>query len=105
MAGPGPAPSNGREYEWFGQGRFGQGKLDKVIEISYRAVADYGFQQAVLYGSQDVARRWDLGNRARATLEEMVLAMLAALPIPGEPENIPGEQARLADPIRTATRG
>ena len=36
--------------------------MEKVIEITNRAVADYGFRLAVLYGSEDIARRWDLSE-------------------------------------------
>ena len=74
--------------------------LEKVIEISHRAVADYGFRQAVLYGARDMARRWGLGDAARTLLEGTVLGALAALPIPVEPADIPGEQSRLANVIR-----
>ena len=67
-----------------------------------RAVADYGFRQAVLYGADDVARRWELSDQERAVLESTVLERLAALPIPVEPEDVPAEQQRLADAIRAA---
>ena len=42
--------------------------MDKVIEIANRAVADYGFRQAVLYGVDDIARRWDLTVDERAEI-------------------------------------
>ena len=74
--------------------------LEKVIELSNRAVADYGFRQAVLYGASDIARRWELGPEAQGLLEGTVLGALAALPIPVEPADIEGEQVRLADIIR-----
>ena len=79
--------------------------MDKVIEIADRAVADYGFRQAVLYGADDVARRWDLSDQETSVLETTVLERLSALPIPVQPEDVPSEQARLADMIREAAPG
>ena len=79
--------------------------MDKVIEIADRAVADYGFRQAVLYGADDVARRWELSDQEKSVLETTVLRRLGALPIPVQPEDVPGEQARLAEMIREAHQG
>ena len=79
--------------------------MDKVIEIADRAVADYGFRQAVLYGADDVARRWELSDQERAVLETTVLQRLSALPIPVQPADVPGEQARLAEMIQNAAQG
>ena len=78
--------------------------MDKVIEIANRAVADYGFRQAVLYGADEIARRWELTQDERTVLEGPVLERLAALPVPVQPEHIPGEQAQIADLIRSAAR-
>ncbi len=79
--------------------------MEKVIEISDRAVADYGFRQAVLYGADDVSRRWGLSDQERSVLEGIVVEALSALPIPVQPADIPGEQARLAELIRQAASG
>ena len=79
--------------------------MEKVIEISDRAVADYGFRQAVLYGADDVSRRWGLSDQERSILEGIVVEALSALPIPVQPADIPGEQARLAEMIRQAASG
>ena len=79
--------------------------MDKVIEIANRAVADYGFRQAVLYGADEIARRWELTQDERSVLEGPVLERLGALPIPVQPEHIPGEQAQIADLIRSAAQG
>ena len=79
--------------------------MEKVIEISDRAVADYGFRQAVLYGADDVSRRWGLSDQERSVLESVVVEALSTLPIPVQPANIPGEQARLAELIRQAASG
>ena len=77
-------------------------EMDKLIDIAGRAVADYGFRQAVLYGANDVARRWELSEREHAVLESTVLGELAVLPIPVEPADVPAEQQRLANVIRAA---
>ncbi len=78
--------------------------MDKVIEIANRAVADYGFRQAVLYGADEIARRWELTQDERSVLEGPVLERLGALPILVQPEHIPGEQAQIADLIRSAAQ-
>ena len=74
--------------------------MDKLIDIANRAVADYGFRQAVLYGAADIARRWSLTEEEAALLSGPVMAELNALPIPVPPEDIPAEQARIAEIIR-----
>ena len=76
--------------------------MDKLIEIADRAVADYGFRQAVLYGAGDIACRWELSDQERAVLEGAVLQQLGALPVPVQPQDVPGEQSRLAELIRAA---
>ena len=76
--------------------------MDKLIEIADRAVADYGFRQAVLYGAGDIALRWELTDQERAVLEGAVLQRLGALPVPVQPQDVPGEQSRLAELIRAA---
>ena len=45
--------------------------MDKVIEITNRAVADYGFRQAVMYGAQDVGRRWGLTEAEQKVVEHL----------------------------------
>lgn len=76
--------------------------MDKVIEITDRAVADYGFRQAVLYGAEDIGRRWGLTQAEQVVLEGTALPLLASLPIPVAPADIPEEQGRLAARIRAA---
>lgn len=76
--------------------------MDKIIEITNRAVADYGFRQAVLYGAADVGRRWGLTEPEQGMLVGVALPLLAGLPIPVPPEDIPSEQARLEVQIRAA---
>ncbi|MCH8988729.1 MAG: hypothetical protein IIA92_07965 [Chloroflexi bacterium] len=74
--------------------------MDKLIDIASRAVADYGFRQAVLYGVADIVRRWSLTEEEAALLSGPVLAELSALPIPVQPADIPAQQAKIAEVIR-----
>jgi len=74
--------------------------MDKLIDIASRAVADYGFRQAVLYGAADIARKWELSEVESALLAGPVLAELSALPIPVQPADVPAEQARVSEVIR-----
>ena len=76
--------------------------MKNLIEITNRAVADYGFRQAVLYGADDVARRSRFSAQEQAILQGTVLELLAALPVPVQPQDIPAEQARLEKAIREA---
>ncbi len=80
----------------------GSFQMEKLIEITNRAVADYGFRQAVLYGADDFARRSGLSEEETAVLHGTVLELLAKLPVPIQPEDIPGEQAKLERSIREA---
>ena len=74
--------------------------MDKLIDIVDRAVADYGFRQAVLYGSAEIARRWLLTDAEAAILSGSVLSELSSLPIPVQPVDIPAQQARISDIVR-----
>ncbi len=74
--------------------------MDKLIDIVNRAVADYGFRQAVLYGSAEIARRWLLTDAEAAILSGAVLSELSALPIPVQPADIPAQQARISDIVQ-----
>ncbi|MBC8280627.1 MAG: hypothetical protein H8E48_07580 [Chloroflexi bacterium] len=74
--------------------------MDKLIDIANRAVADYGFRQAVLYGATDIASKWSLSEDEAELLSGTVLAELSALPIPVQPADIPAEQARVAEVIK-----
>lgn len=79
--------------------------MEKLIDIANRAVADYGFRQAVLYGAEDVGRRAGFTQQEQAILDGTVVDLLAALPIPVQPADIAGEQAKLAGAIRAAAEG
>ena len=74
--------------------------MEKLIDIATRAVADYGFRQAVLYGASDIARRWELSEEETALLSGPVLSELSALPIPVQPAALPVVQARLSEVIQ-----
>jgi hypothetical protein len=74
--------------------------MNKLIDIANRAIADYGFRQAVLYGAVDIARKWELTEEEATLLSGAVLSELTALPIPVQPADIPAEQARVSEVIR-----
>ena len=79
--------------------------MEKLIDIAKRAVADYGFRQAVMYGAEDIAQRAGLSPQEQEILEGTVLESLAALPIPVQPEDISAQQQRLEDAIKAAAGG
>ena len=79
--------------------------MEKLIDIVKRAVTDYGFRQAVIYGAEDIAQRAGLSQQEQDILTGAVLESLAALPIPVQPEDIPGEQQRLEEAIKAAAGG
>ena len=79
--------------------------MEKLIDIAKRAVADYGFRQSVMYGAEDIAQRAGFSQQEQDVLTGTVLEFLGALPIPVQPEDIPGEQQRLEDAIKAAAAG
>ena len=79
--------------------------MEKLIDIAKRAVADYGFRQSVMYGAEDIAHRAGFSQQEQDVLAGTVLEFLAALPIPVQPEDIPGEQQRLEEAIKAAVGG
>ena len=74
--------------------------MEKIIDIANRAIADYGFRQAVIYGVADISAKWSLTDTEAAVLAGPVLNELSALPIPVQPSDIPSEQARIEEIIR-----
>ena len=76
--------------------------MDQIIDIANQAVADYGFRQGVLYSPDDIGRRAGFNPEELAVLEGTVLDLLAALPIPVQPEDIPREQAKMTAAIKAA---
>ena len=76
--------------------------MSNLSEIVNRAIADYGFRQGVVWGTEDVAKQWQLSDRELSVLQETLVPELEALPIPVEPANIPAEQQRFAGLVRAA---
>ena len=74
--------------------------MEKIIDIANRAIADYGFRQAVIYGVADISAKWSLTDAAAALLSGPGVLALSALPIPVQPSDIPSEQARIEEIIR-----
>ena len=59
------------------------------------AIADYGFRQALLWGTDDVLATAALDAAEAAALRERLLPAIEALPVPVEPAQRPAELARL----------
>jgi len=66
-------------------------------DIIDKAVADYGFRLAVIWGTDDVIARSDLREEEAERLTSVVVPELKQLPDPVEPDDRPSVQARLAD--------
>ncbi len=71
----------------------------KLIEIANQAVADYGFRQIALWSPDEMVERWGLSPAEEGVLTGALHEVLAALPVPVEPAEIPTEQARFAELI------
>ena len=76
--------------------------MDKLIEIANQAIADYGFRQVALWSPDEAVERWGLSPGEEAVVTGAVHEALAALPVPVEPADIPGEQTRIAGLIKAA---
>ena len=79
--------------------------MEALKQIAYKAIADYGFRQAVLYGSDDIVARWSLSDGEAQALRGPVLDALNALPVPVQPGDIPREEERFALLIADALAG
>ncbi len=66
--------------------------LQGLIE---HAIADYGFRQALLWGTDDVLASAGLDAAESGALRERLLPEIEALPVPVEPAERPTELARL----------
>ncbi len=66
--------------------------LQGLIE---HAIADYGFRQALLWGTDDVLATAGLDAAEAAVLRDRLLTEIEALPVPVEPAARPTELARL----------
>ena len=76
--------------------------MEKLIEITNKAVADYGFRQIVQWSPDDVVAQWQLSTREAELLTGVIKDELDRLPIPVEPPDVPHEQERVAGLIRRA---
>ena len=76
--------------------------MEKLIEITNKAVADYGFRQIVQWSPEDIVAQWQLSTREAEILTNVVKGELERLPIPVEPSDVPQEQVRVAGIIRQA---
>ncbi len=66
-------------------------------EIIQKAVADYGFRLAVMWGTDDVVAGSDLTAKEADALRKVVVPELKRLPDPVEPADRPSVQARIED--------
>ncbi|MDE0121321.1 MAG: hypothetical protein OXS33_06260 [bacterium] len=66
-------------------------------EIIDRAVADYGFRLAVMWGTDDVIAGSDLTSGEGESLRDLVVPELKKLPNPVEPADHAAVQERLAN--------
>ena len=76
--------------------------MEKLIEITNQAVADYGFRQIVQWSPEDIVAQWQLSTRETDILTGIIKDELDRLPIPVEPSDVPQEQERVAGIIRQA---
>ncbi len=76
--------------------------MEKLIEITNKAVADYGFRQIVQWSPEDIVAQWQLSTRETDILTRVIKDELDRLPIPVEPSDVPQEQERVAGIIRQA---
>ena len=76
--------------------------MSSLREISDRAVADFGFRQAVMWNPDDVAERWNLSDKEREVLNDVLGPELEALPNPVEPEDVPTQQTLVGGIVENA---
>jgi hypothetical protein len=76
--------------------------MDKLMDIVSRSIEDYGFRQVAQWSPDDVVAQWQLSDAEAQVLKGPVKEELDRMPIPVEPEDVPGEQARLAEIIKKA---
>ncbi len=79
--------------------------MEKLTEITNKAVADYGFRQIVQWSPDDIVGQWQLSASEAAVLNGVIKNELDRLPIPVEPRDVPGEQTRLAALVSDALHG
>ncbi len=74
---------------------------DGLQELLEHAIADYGFRQALLWGTDEVITSAGLDPAESAILRTQLLVEIEALPVPVEPEQRPTELARLLALLET----
>lgn len=65
--------------------------------LAERAIADYGFRQALLWGTDEVLASWELPPGEAAAVRGSLLPALEALPVPVEPSERPAALQRLLE--------
>ena len=63
--------------------------------LAEKAIADYGFRQALLWGTDEVLASSELPPGEEAAVRGRLLAEIEALPVPVEPQERPAALARL----------
>ncbi len=76
--------------------------MDKLIEITKRAVEDYGFRQIAQWSPEDLVAQWQLSSREAEVLKGPINDELGQLPVPVEPRDYSAVEGRLADIIKKA---
>ena len=70
---------------------------EALREIIDKAVADYGYRLAVMWGPEDVIAMSDLSHEEGEVLISVIVPELKGLPDPVEPTDRPTVQRRLTE--------
>ena len=70
--------------------------------LAEKAIADYGFRQALLWGTDEVLAAWPLDPAEAEAVRSRLLAPIAELPVPVEPGQRPAVLERLLQAIEPA---
>ena len=76
--------------------------MESLVEITHKAISDYGFRQEALWSPEGVIDRWDLSTEETQVLKGTLNSELSKLPVPVEPDNIPAELERITKIIQKA---
>lgn len=76
--------------------------MDKLMEISKRAVEDYGFRQIALWSPDDLVDQWQLSPREAEVLKGPLNVQIEQLPVPVEPKDYTAVEERLNSLVREA---
>ena len=72
---------------------------EALTALAEKAIADYGFRQALLWGTEEVLSAWALAAPEAEAVRERLLAAVEALPVPVEPSERPAQLARLLEAL------